>query len=168
MRDADSSVLQFVTFRLDGELFALPLASVTEVMRMVAVTALPDSPAWLAGVINVRGDVVPVVDLRRRLNLPIQSAGLDSRIIVVDMGGRAVALIADSTANVLSLPAESVRPPDELTRQAHPVEAMARDGDQLVPVLDLRQVALGLPHLGSAEIPGEEQDECLTSGTRVL
>jgi len=154
VRDGDVRLHEFVTLRVHGELLGLPLASVTEVMRMVAVTAVPDAPAWLAGVINVRGGVVPVIDLRGRLGLPTQAAGLDSRIIVVDAGGRAVGLIADSTAEVLSLPAESVTPPDQLTGQARPVEAIARDGERLVPILDLQRVVFGLEQLDPAEVLG--------------
>ena len=169
MRRGDGSVpddglplRQLLAFRVHDGLFALPLETVTEVMRMVAVTAVPDCPVWLAGVINLRGSVVPIVDLRSRLGLEIRAARLTSRIIVVDVSGQAVGLVVDSTTEVVSVPQESVTRPDELTGQARPVEAIARHGDQLVPILDLRRIASGLERFGAAEIQREEHGERVT------
>lgn len=162
MPDDGVPVQQFLAFRVHDGLFALPLETVTEVMRMVAVTVVPDCPVWLAGVINVRGSVVPIVDLRSRLGLPVRAARLTSRIIVVDVSGQAVGLVVDSTTEVVSVPRESVTRPDELTGRARPIEAIVRHGDRLVPILDLRRIASGLERFGAAEIPGEEHGERLT------
>ena len=79
---------QWVIFRVESGYYALPLERVVEVLRMVSVRPVPDGPAWLAGVINLRGRVLPIMDLRARLGLPPQPVRLETRIIVTDAGVR--------------------------------------------------------------------------------
>ena len=107
---------------------------------MVALTPVPQAPAWLAGVINLRGHVIPVMDLRARLNLSRQSPGLNTRIIVVALGDRMIGLLADEVVEVLTRPEESIEPPDTLTRTADVVSAILRAEARLITVLDLERV----------------------------
>jgi purine-binding chemotaxis protein CheW len=142
-----------VVFRLQDRQYAFPLATVEEVLRMVAITEVPESPDWIAGVINLRGRTVPVVDLRTRLGLPPRAPSLDTAIVVTESLLRgSVAFLADEIIDVISVPAESIDRVDELTGTAQPVYAMARNDERLIGILAVGRLAgdgidLGLPEV---------------------
>ena len=127
----------WVVFRLAEHEYALRLESVSEVLRMVAITPLPEAPPWLAGVINLRGRVIAVTDLRLRLGLPPREPGLNTPIIIVEEAGRQLGLIADAVVEVLTRPAEATDLPAGLTGPSRLAQATRREGDRLITVLDL-------------------------------
>ena len=138
---------KYVVFQLRQASFGLPLECVCEVLRMLEITALPEAPAWLAGVINFRGQVIPVLDLRLRLGLVALPYELNTPIMVVLTAGRRVGLIADDMQDVFDFPPASLTPPDALASLAHPVQALARQDDRLVILLDLALLTTGLEDL---------------------
>src|SRR5437660_1615747 len=83
MSDTIDGLRQFVVFRLHAREYALPVGQVVEVLHMVAMTPLPEAPAWLPGLIDLRGQVIPILDLRTRLGLRPQAPDLDTAIVVV-------------------------------------------------------------------------------------
>jgi purine-binding chemotaxis protein CheW len=137
-----------IVFRLHGREYAFPLATVTEVLRMVAVTEVPGSPDWLAGMINVRGCMVPVVDLRTQLGLPRSSPDLNSAIVITDVAQRGrVGFIADAMVEAAALPEDSIDVLDELGGTAHQVSSVARDGQRLILILDAGRLASDLAEM---------------------
>ena len=98
-----------VGFRVGRETYGVPITSLHEIVRVPEITAVPDAPDYLEGVINLRGKIVSVVDLRKRFGQP--SAGLDrrSRILVVEHRGRLAGMIVDSASEVLKIPEERNR-----------------------------------------------------------
>lgn len=139
VQDANGSSateIRLLVIRLDGQEFALDVDDVSEVVRMVALTSVPEGPLWLCGLLNLRGRVVPVVDLRTRLGLPQRPPDLASRILVVEADGRPMGALVDEATEVLVLPASALHEPDEATGNAHALAAVARDGERLIPVLD--------------------------------
>ena len=128
---------QWVVFRLAKHEYALRLESVSEVLRMVAITPLPEAPPWLAGVINLRGRVITVTDLRVRLGLPAPDPGLNTPIIVVEADGRQLGLIADSVVEVLTHADEPDGLPSGLAGQSRLALATLRAGDRLITILNL-------------------------------
>ncbi len=137
-RDDRSSTL--VLFRLGDVDYALPLDRVVEILRMVAITPVPESPRAVAGVIDLRGRVIPVLDLRRRLGMADRPYDLRTPILVAEHDGRVVGLVADEVVQMLPVPAEEIDGPETLGRPAPAVEAVARPGGRLVLVLDLAAV----------------------------
>ena len=140
----------FVVFSLHNTTCALTLACVVEVVRMVAITTIPETPHWLAGVINLRGLVVPVIDLCLRLGLPPCELGLDTPIIIIRVEDRQVGLITGSMQGVFDIPEENLSKPDKLTRNSHPVDMIARFDKNMILVFDAKKltaeaVALKLP-----------------------
>jgi purine-binding chemotaxis protein CheW len=109
-----SSVLQLVTFHLGSEEYAIDILKVQEIMRMVEITSVPNVPEYVEGVINLRGKVIPVINLRNQFGLGAKDADVNSRIIVVDIG-TTVSLIVDSVSEVLRLPSDNVEPPPPIT-----------------------------------------------------
>ncbi|MBK6432207.1 chemotaxis protein CheW [Candidatus Amarolinea dominans] len=141
MHNQDAAV-QLVVFEVGQRAYALRVEQVIEVLRMVAIAPLPDTPPWLAGMLNFRGQVIPVMDLRTRLGAPRPQPDLNTPIMVVTTGERMAGLIADVVREVISLPVAAVRAPDTLTGQAQVVATIARVRERLVALLDLERLLL--------------------------
>ena len=149
------NVEQWVVFRLAEQEYALRLENVSEVLRMVAITPLPEAPPWLAGMINLRGRVIAVTDLRLRLGLPAPAHGLNTPIIVVEADGRQLGLIADSVVEVLTQAAEVTDLPAGLVGQSRLAQATLRAGGRLITVLDLGPLSAGSERLIAAAAAAE-------------
>jgi len=116
---SESNELRFLVFKLDNNEFALPIEAVEEVARVPdQITRLPKTPKFLEGVINLRGEVLPVVDQRRRFDMPVITAGLNRRLIVVRTVRHRAGLIVDSVSEVLRCSPESIKPSPDLTGDA--------------------------------------------------
>ena len=139
-------LVQFVTCRIAHEEFALDVLSVQEINRMVEVTRVPKAPYFVEGVINLRGRIIPVLDLRRRFGLSAIDRTDDSRIMVVLVRQRMVGLIVDEVVEVLRLPKVMIEPPPSVgsTAGAEFTQGVGRIDDRLLIVLDLNRLLL--PH----------------------
>jgi len=116
---ASAGERQFVVFRLGGDEFGLPIEAVNEVARVPdQITRLPKAPKFLEGVVNLRGDVVPVVDQRRRFDMPALDEGSGRRLVVVRTERHSAGLIVDSVSEVLRCPASAIEPAPDLTNEA--------------------------------------------------
>ena len=138
-----SEATQLVVFKIDKSEYALPVSNVGEILRMVAIAPVPETPAWLPGVINLRGRVIPVIDLRARLGMPTVPVGINTPILVAEAEGQTVGLVADSVTELLTVPLDAVEPPDELAGHGNTVESVARAGDRLILIFDLERVCSG-------------------------
>lgn len=110
-----ATTLQLVGFVIGDEMFAVDILTVQEIIRDATITAIPDSPDFLEGVINLRGSIIPVIDLRKRLKL-VHPADLDPDvwIIILTVEGRVTGFIVDRVTKVLNVPAESIKPPPDI------------------------------------------------------
>lgn len=133
---------QLVIFKLGGECYGLDIATVESIIKLQPVTAVPFTPACVEGVINLRGVVLPVVDLRRRLGLPTVEPGKETRIVIVELEPLTVGLVVDAVSEVLRIPDTAIEPPPPLavTVDASFITGIARVGEQLIILLDLDQV----------------------------
>jgi purine-binding chemotaxis protein CheW len=113
---APVGMLHLITFRLDGEEFGLPVETVREVIRVGDITRVPQAPPHIRGVTNLRGRILPVVEIRTRLGLAPLVPRSTARVIVTEVRGRVLGLLVDSVAQVQKLPADRlVAAPDEVT-----------------------------------------------------
>lgn len=103
--------LHVIGFRIGEESYGIPISVVREIVRVPNITAVPNSPETILGVINLRGKIVPVMDLRKRFGLGELRADKKSRILVVDMESRLFGLLVNSASEVLKIPASEVEPP---------------------------------------------------------
>jgi purine-binding chemotaxis protein CheW len=99
---------QVVGFKVGRETYGIPIAVLHEIVRVPEITAVPDAPAYLEGVINLRGKIVSVVDLRKRFGKPATGLDRHSRILVVEHRGRLVGMIVDSASEVLKIPESEI------------------------------------------------------------
>lgn len=134
---------QFVTFFLAGEEHAVPVDRVLEVLAVGRITRVPTTPEWIRGVANVRGSVLPVVDVAIKLGLPPTAMGARSSIVVLEseaFGERLrLGVVVESVAQVIALAAEDLEPPPSFgTRiRVEYLTGMARVGDGYVLIFDL-------------------------------
>jgi purine-binding chemotaxis protein CheW len=132
----------YVLFRVADAEYALPAADVLHMESYSGATRVPGSPDYVAGLMQIRRRVVPVIDLRRRFGLPASEPTLDSRVVVVQSGERAIALLADSAREVKQIPEEEFDPPPELIAQQSSgyVTKVARAGSRLLMLIDFHKV----------------------------
>lgn len=128
---------QLVVFQLGGERYGLDIGSVQEIIAWQPVTRVPRAPGFVEGVINLRGHVIPVIDLRRRFGLEAAEAGRHTRIVVVELGRRVVGLVVDGVSEVLRVPAEAVEPPSDVIRGVDTefIRGVAKAGSGLIILL---------------------------------
>jgi purine-binding chemotaxis protein CheW len=105
---------QLVIFSLSGEDYGLDVHIVDSIIKLQLITAVPNTPDYVEGVTNLRGDVLPVVDLRRLLGQPLQSLGKESRIIVAELLEMKIGLLVDAVVEVLRVDQHMIRPPSPL------------------------------------------------------
>jgi len=137
---------QYMTFKLGNELFAISVAQVREVLEVSQITRVPTAPAYMRGVVNVRGQATPVVDLRRKFGLPEGKDTVHTRIIVMELeiDGEATVLggVADSVHEVIELEPANVNPPPRIAMRWRTdfIQGMGRRGDEFIIILDVNAV----------------------------
>lgn len=149
--------LQLVTFEVGSEQFAIDILAVQEINRMMQITRVPRSAECLEGVINLRGRIIPVVDLRKRFGLPPTEHSADSRIVVVEVGGRVIGFIVDRVNEVLRVDGSIVDPPPSMTAGAERdyIRGVAKLATRLVILLDLPRLFAGDPAVADRAEGGE-------------
>ncbi|WP_126975715.1 chemotaxis protein CheW [Frigidibacter oleivorans] len=137
-RIADSTDLELLSFRLGGEDYSLDIMSVREIRGWTRATPLPQAPPYMRGVINLRGTVLPVIDLAARLGMdPVEGAARNA-VVVAQSGPRCVGLLVDAVSDILALPRAELQPPPALAAANHGfVQAIALVEGRMLRVLDL-------------------------------
>ena len=134
--------LQVVTFRVGNENYGLHIMKVQEIIRVIEAVKVPKAPAYVEGVINLRGKIIPIIDLRKRMMKAITSYSDASRIIVVDTGGRLAGLVVDAVIDVIMLNSDDVEPCPSIddSRRSDYIMGVGRQGDRLITVLSLESL----------------------------
>lgn len=132
-----SSFDYLVLFALDGQRYALHLSAVNRIINAVEITPLPKAPDIVLGVVNVQGQVIPVVDIRQRFRLPQREMQLGDHIIIAKTSKRAVALVVDSTEGVIEYPKQGAIPPEEILPGTEYIDGVIKLEDGLVLIHNL-------------------------------
>jgi len=145
-QDVKDDLEQMVTFNLGNEAFGVNILQVQEINRMVEITAVPHTESYVEGIINLRGKVIPIIDLRKKFGMPEKAYDGHTRIIVVDVSGETVGLVVDSVSEVLRVPAGSLDEAPKLVSGggtydgADYIKAIAKLDDRLLIYLDLNKI----------------------------
>jgi purine-binding chemotaxis protein CheW len=134
--------LHIVGFRVGRETFGVPISLVHEIMRVPEITAVPEAPECIEGVINLRGKIVSVVDLRKRFGEREIKNGKKNRVLVAEIAGKMVGLIVDAASEVLKIPASQVEDPPEVFQEGevHYVTGVAKFKGRLIIMIDLNRI----------------------------
>ena len=154
-----------VLFRVGDGSYAVPADRVAVMESFEGATRVPGTAPWVAGLVQIRGEVVPVVDLRARFGLPAVERTLDHRVVVVREGDRTVGLLVDSAREVVSIARDLFRdPPEPIARSADRfVRGVVKVGDRLVMSLDTERVigpeTFSVPQSQTEETHGEQRTD---------
>ena len=134
--------IQLVGFRIGRETFGIPIGLVREIVRMMEITVVPDAPDYVEGVINLRGRIIPVIDLRKRFREPGIAPDKRNRILVAEVEGRFVGLIVDAASEVLKLARGEIEPPPELLQEndLSYVTGLGKRNGKLIILVDVEKI----------------------------
>ncbi len=148
---------QIVTFRIGDDLFAADIFSVERVLHFRAPTPIPNVPDWLDGVIDYQGRVVPVINLRRRFELPAADSAQETRVLVFSVADEWIAATVDAVLDVTALDTAALAPPPPLFRglTAEYLRGVVRRGDRLVIFLDVARLLSATERLSLLSAAGD-------------
>lgn len=134
--------LQIVGFRIGRETFGLPISIVREIVRVPEITSIPNAPDYIEGVINLRGRIIPVVDLRKRFGEVVINSDKRNRIIVVELESRNIGLIVNSASEVLKIPPSDIEAPHAVFQEGelNYITGVGKLRGRLVMLLDLGKI----------------------------
>jgi len=138
-------ILQLVTFSVGNEEFGVEILKVQEINKMMSVTKIPNAPSFVEGVINLRGKVIPIINLRTKLQLPPKENDKNTRIVVMEIVGRTVGFIVDSVSEVLRIPRGITEPPPPMVGSVSSeyIIAVGKLEDRLLILLDVEKILSG-------------------------
>jgi purine-binding chemotaxis protein CheW len=139
-------VAQLVGFKIDKELFGVNILIVREIIREAEITAIPDSPEFIEGVINLRGDIIPIIDLRKRLNLcGHRKNEVVPWIVILSIEGRVAGFIVDQVTKVMKVSLEAIKPPPDIVvagLKSQYIRGVCKVEDKLLVLLDFSRILL--------------------------
>ena len=137
---SNETIRQMLSFRVGTEEYAIDILQVHEIRGQSAVTVMPRTAAWVRGAMNLRGNIVPIIDVKTRFGLPPDTSGGRPVIVVVAVGERLVGLLVDAVCDVIELPLSAIEPAPEVQRDADFVEALGRHADRLLILLNVQKL----------------------------
>lgn len=137
-----SRELHIVGFQVGRETYGVPITSLHEIVRVPEITAVPDAPGYMEGVINLRGKIVSVMDLRKRFGVKESGGNRRNRILVVEFNGRLSGLIVDSASEVLKIASTDIEPPPAVLQEggANCVTGLGKYKGRLIMLLDMNRL----------------------------
>jgi purine-binding chemotaxis protein CheW len=140
--DGDSQKDKYLTFKIADEEFAIPIGHVIEIVGIQKITEVPDMPAFVKGVINLRGKVIPVMDVRLRFHL--EAVEYDDRtcVVVVSVGETTIGLVVDTVSEVVDIPEGNISPPPRFSSSGSGryVSGMGKIGDAVKIIIDVQRL----------------------------
>lgn len=133
---------QFLTFALGQEEYGVEILKIQEIKGFSAITPLPNAPAYIKGVLNLRGTIVPIVDLRKKFGMPEEAYTKFTVIVVVQVQGKIMGFIVDAVSDVLTVTGADIQPTPDLHGQVDTtfLNGLAKTGEKLVILLDIEKV----------------------------
>lgn len=140
--DADDQVLQWVTFRLDGETYGINVMQVQEVLRYSEIAPVPGAPSYVLGIINLRGNVVTVIDTRHRFGLANGEVTDNTRIVIIETDNHVIGIMVDSVAEVVYLKQSEIETAPNVgnDESARFIQGVCHKNDELLILIDLNKL----------------------------
>lgn len=141
-KEKQEETTQIIVFKLGEEEFGVNILQVREIEKLdQGITRVPKAPHFVEGVINLRGEIIPIVDLRARFGLTIPEIGLNSRVIIVEVGEALVGMLVDAVEEVLRIPVSAIEPAPAITKgvDSYFLAGVAKIGERLIVLLNLER-----------------------------
>lgn len=144
-RELDGEINQIISFTVGTEEYGLEILRVKEVIKSSGITVLPNAASFIKGIINLRGDVIPIVDLRDKFGIASGETTAATRVIVVDVDGRLVGMVVDSTSQVVRIPTDQIDPPPPMFGgiSTSYLKGVAKLEDRLIVLLNIDNILSG-------------------------
>jgi purine-binding chemotaxis protein CheW len=141
-------LLQLVSFNIGDEEFGVDILKVQEINRMVQVTRVPNTPDYVLGVINLRGKVIPIIDMRNRLGMATKEFDKDTRIVIVEIESKVIGFVVDAVSEVIRINKSITEPPPPMVAgiDSEYITAIGKLEDRLLILLDLRKILTDEDH----------------------
>lgn len=137
-------IKQYIVFNMENEDYGIELSDIYEINRLKEITVIefPKVPEFVEGIINLRGDVVPIVDLRKRLHLPFKERTKDSRVIIVRLSKKTIGLIVDNVTKTVEFSTDELSDPPEGIRDVSDkyIKAVGKTEEDIVTILNVREI----------------------------
>ena len=141
--EEDTQANKFLLSNLGSESYGIGIEHVTDIIEMQKITAVPDMPAFVRGVINLRGKVIPAIDLRLRFGMVERAYDDRTCIVIVNIGGNSMGLIVDTVSEVLEIPKENVDPPPAFRKSGEKeryIAGLGKVGSEVKILLDIERI----------------------------
>lgn len=155
VKDTVTTEKQMVLFELGSEIYGLDIATVHEIIRMQPITRVPKAPFYVEGVINLRGKVIPVIDMGKRFGLEKVERAKNNRIVVVNINDTILGIIVDAVTEVIRIPTDSIEPVSDIITAAKSdyLMGIAKLTDKMVILLELDKLLSGDSILANLAAP---------------
>ena len=145
--DSAEDALQMVGFGVAEELFGVDILTVQEIIKDITITPIPDSPDFIEGVVNLRGNIIPIIDLGKRLKLPKKKSGDQGNvwILILNIGGRVTGFVVDFVTRVVKVAADSIKPPPDMVvsgLKSDYIRGVCKQDQKLMAILDFNKILL--------------------------
>jgi len=141
MEEEDTQKGKYLTFVVGNEVYGIEIRYVTEIIGIQAITEVPELPVYIKGIINLRGKIIPVMDVRLRFNKEPKEYNDRTCVVVVDIGEISIGLIVDSVSEVLTIPDEDIVPPPQVNKvQNRYIKAIGKVGNEVTLLLDCEKL----------------------------
>jgi purine-binding chemotaxis protein CheW len=133
---------QLVLFKVAGQMFGVGIELIKEIVPYQDITPVPDTYDFVEGIINLRGKIVTIIDMRKRLHVKSSVQEKSTRILILDLEGKIMGLIVDAASEVVRVPVESIGPPPELINEVgtNYITGVVRLGERLIVLLELKRI----------------------------
>ena len=160
-KKASGELIKFVTLGIGDERYGIEVGKSREIIARYEIVPLPKTPDFIEGIISLRGDIIPVVDLRKRFELEDKERGKDTRIIVVELADFAVGIQVDKVFEVLKLSSDDIEPPPPLVSglKADYLEGVAEINEHLITILNLDKIFSTSERLLLTDMEDSEEEE---------
>lgn len=140
-QEEDTMKGRYLTFSLDNEVYALKISYVTEIIGIQPITVVPELPDYIRGIINLRGRIIPVMDVRIRFNKDFKEYNDRTCVIIVDINDTSIGLIVDSVAEVIGIPETDIVPPPEMNQEGNRyIGGIGKVGSELKLIVDCQKL----------------------------
>jgi purine-binding chemotaxis protein CheW len=159
--------IQIACFRLGDDLYAMDIMRIKEIIRPQKLAVLPKAPAFMEGALNLRGTVIPVVDLRKRFDMPLIGNDQNRRLLIVAMAGLTLGFVVDEVTEVITVPVSNIKPPPRITNYigAEYLIGVCLVGDEMVMLLNPERL---LTRNEAKELGGIEEEKEMPAGAPLI
>ena len=141
--NASGELIQLVSFKLDNEEYGIEVLKVREIIRMIPITHMPNTPSYVEGIINLRGKIIPVVSMRKKFGLMDRENCTQTRIVVMDISGELMGFVVDSVSEVIRILGSEIQPPPNVVSGGIDQECITgviNQAERLLVLLDLERL----------------------------